>query len=73
MRELKLTLTDEIIKKIESYSKEYHISNESICEMILDAWSNHGGLIWSGDYEKSQAFLIDWPSTRKLKKLIVNR
>ena len=66
MKELRIILDDKSIEIIRSYSEMHNISKERLCEMLINNWSNYGGLLWSSENEKTPIFLIDWPVTRKM-------
>lgn len=68
MPEITLDLNDNSVEIIGKFSKEQKITRERLCEMIINEWATLGGRIWSGDYKKARAFLIDWPVRRNLIK-----
>ena len=69
MTEIILDLAENSIEILEKIAKEQNITKEKLCKMILDAWTAFGGQIWSGDYKKLRAFIIDWPVRRDLIKI----
>ncbi|NVM28079.1 MAG: hypothetical protein HWN65_04490 [Candidatus Helarchaeota archaeon] len=66
---ISLTLKEKSIEILKQIAEEQEIPKETLCEMILDAWIGFGGQIWSGDYKKTRAFIIDWPVRRNIIKM----
>lgn len=66
---ISLTLKEKSVEILKQISEEQEIPKETLCEMILDAWIGFGGQIWSGDYKKTRAFIIDWPVRRNIIKM----
>jgi len=66
MTKITLTLKEKSIEMLKDIAEEQEITKEMLCEMIIDAWIGFGGQVWSGDYKKTRAFIIDWPVRRKL-------
>ena len=66
---ISLTLKEKSVEMLKQIAEEQEIPKETLCEMILDAWIGFGGQIWSGDYKKTRAFIIDWPVRRNIIKM----
>jgi len=66
---LNLKVKNSSVEIIEKFATEHNIPKEKLSEMILEAWTDFGGQIWSGDYKELRAFIIDWPTRRDLVKI----